>query len=118
MSDFAESQPKLFDLDLKALLNPAAAFEHPRAVVEDPDLTLNEKRAILAAWVSDACAIEAMPTLRVSPVGRIPVPVDDIFDALRDLDRYGADQYRDRLLLPRRSRRRRHRNREGQPSIN
>jgi hypothetical protein len=117
MSDFAKSPPKLFNLDLKPLLNPAAAFEHPRAVVEDPDLTLNEKRAILATWVSEACAIEAMSTLRDSPVGRIPVPVDDIFDALRDLDRYGADQHRDRSRR-RRSRRRRHRNREGQLSIN
>ena len=30
-------------------------FGHPSEVVEDPDLTLNEKRAILASWASDLC---------------------------------------------------------------
>jgi hypothetical protein len=32
--------------DLDALLHPCQAFEHPSNVVNDPDLTLNEKRAI------------------------------------------------------------------------
>ena len=53
-------------LDLDSLLHPAQAFDHPSAVVEDPDLTLNEKRAILASWASDACAIEAAPGLRLT----------------------------------------------------
>jgi hypothetical protein len=53
--------------DLDALLHPAQAFEHPSEVVNDSDLTLNEKRAILASWASDACAIEAVPTLRCLP---------------------------------------------------
>jgi len=34
-----------FDLD--ALLDPARAFAHPSDVVNDPDLTLREKRATL-----------------------------------------------------------------------
>jgi hypothetical protein len=51
------------------LLHPANAFEHPYEVVNDPDLTLNEKRAILASWASDACAIEAAPELRARPQG-------------------------------------------------
>ena len=34
--------------DLDTLLHPSQAFEHPSEVVRDPDLTLNEKRAILA----------------------------------------------------------------------
>ena len=50
--------------DLDALLHPAQAFEHPSDVVNDPDLTLDEKRAILATWASDACAIEAVPSCR------------------------------------------------------
>jgi hypothetical protein len=57
----ASRQTARFDFDLDDLLRPAQAFEHPRRVVEDPDLTLNEKRAILASWASDACAIEAAP---------------------------------------------------------
>jgi hypothetical protein len=52
------------DYDLNQLLHPAQAFAHPSEVVNDPDLTLNEKRAILASWASDACAIEAAPDLR------------------------------------------------------
>ncbi len=72
-----------FDLD--ALLHPAQAFDHPLDVVKDPDLTLSEKRAILASWASDACAVEAVPSLRSMP-GRIPVRFDDIMDALRQLD--------------------------------
>jgi hypothetical protein len=76
--------------DLQALLHPADAFAHPRDVVRDPDLTLNEKRAILASWASDACAIEAAPALRRAPDGRT-VRFDDVMDALRLLDRQAAD---------------------------
>jgi hypothetical protein len=74
-------------VDLDALLHPALAFEHPANIVSDPDLTLSEKRAILASWASDACAVEAAPALRHPPgAGRI-VQFDDIMDALRLLDR-------------------------------
>lgn len=74
-----------FDLD--NLLHPAHAFEHPSHVVNDPDLTLNEKRAILASWASDACAIEAAPGLRRAPSGKKPVRFDDVIEALRTLDK-------------------------------
>jgi hypothetical protein len=57
---------KPFDLD--DLLHPEQAFDHPHDVVNDTDLTLNEKRAILASWASDACAVEAAPALRQAPV--------------------------------------------------
>ena len=53
--------------DSNDLLHPAQAFEHPSHVLNDPDLTLNEKRAILASWASDACALEAAPHLRCAP---------------------------------------------------
>jgi hypothetical protein len=73
-------------VDLDSFLHPAQAFEHPSNVVHDPDLTLNEKRAILASWASDACAIDAAPTLRRAPGGKRPVLFDDVMDALRALD--------------------------------
>jgi hypothetical protein len=73
------------NFELDELLHPAQAFEHPSEVVNDPDLTLNEKRAILASWASDACAIEAAPELRQGP--KTPVRFDDIMDALRSLDK-------------------------------
>ena len=60
----------------------AKAFAHPMDVVRDRDLTLNEKRAILASWASDACALEAAPDLRVTTSGRV-VRWDDVMDALR-----------------------------------
>jgi hypothetical protein len=72
--------------DLTALLHPAQAFAEPMDVVNDPDLTLSEKRAILAAWASDSCAVEAVPALRCAP-GHAPVEFDDLMDALRLLDR-------------------------------
>jgi hypothetical protein len=78
-----------FDLD--TLLHPAGAFAHPADVLRDPDLTFNEKRAILASWASDACAIEAAPELRQAPGTARPVSFDDIMDALRLLDRQAGD---------------------------
>jgi hypothetical protein len=77
-----------FDLD--SILHPAGAFAHPMEVVRDLDLTFNEKRAILASWASDACAVEAAPELRTTPTGKT-VRWDDIMDALRLLDAPPAD---------------------------
>jgi hypothetical protein len=79
-----ESIGDKFDID--ALLHPARAFKHPMNVVRDADLTLNEKRAILAAWASDACALAAIPDLRHAP----SAPAwrfDDVMDALLALNR-------------------------------
>jgi hypothetical protein len=75
--------------DLDALLHPAQAFEHPMKVVDDSDLTLAEKRAILASWASDARAVEATPTLRQPPGTGRTIGFDDVMDALRALDRAG-----------------------------
>ena len=77
---------KRTNLDLDDLLHPAQAFLHPSEVLHDPDLTLNEKRAILASWASDACAIEATPALRQTP-GGTAVSFDDVMEALRERDR-------------------------------
>jgi hypothetical protein len=91
------------NFELDELLHPAQAFNHPSEVVNDPDLTLNEKRAILASWASDACAIEAVPELRTGP--KAPVRFDDIIEALRTLDKQAnGGRYRNPFGL--RSRRR------------
>jgi hypothetical protein len=81
------------DFNLDDLLHPAQAFEHPRHVVEDPDLTLNEKRAILASWASDACAMEAAPALRQAPGTTHPVRFDDVMEALRMLDHQARNHH-------------------------
>ncbi|MFO0993858.1 MAG: hypothetical protein U1E67_18215 [Hyphomicrobiales bacterium] len=74
-------------LGIANLLHPANAFSHPSDVLCDADLTLGEKRAILAAWASDAYAVEAAPSFRSAPGGAGPVPIDDIFEALSELDK-------------------------------
>jgi hypothetical protein len=87
----ASRQTARFDFDLDDLLHPAQAFEHPQHVVEDPDLTPNEKRVILASWASDACAIEAAPALRQAPGTRHPVRFDEVMNALRTLDQLAGN---------------------------
>jgi hypothetical protein len=73
------------DPDFEDLLHPACAFASPDEVLDDADLTLNEKRAILASWASDACAVESAPTARRAPNGQT-VTFDEIISALRKLD--------------------------------
>jgi hypothetical protein len=73
------------EVNLDDLLRPADAFSHPQEVVCDPDLSIDEKRAILASWASGVCAAEAIPALRKSPAG-VRVRFDDILDALKELD--------------------------------
>ena len=51
------------------MVYPSQVFERPSDVVNDPDLSMNEERAILASWASDACAIEAAPALRKIQTG-------------------------------------------------
>jgi len=78
-------------VDPDVLLHPACAFAHPRDVLIQDDLTINEKRAILASWASDACAVEAAPALRNAAAGNF-VAFDDIMDALRELDAQAHQQ--------------------------
>lgn len=71
----------------EALVEPGRVFPSPAAVVASPDLSREEKRAILASWASDAWAVESAPALRHCPglVGHT-VPLDDVLAALRALD--------------------------------
>ena len=72
--------------DFQALLHPGTVFEHPKDVVMHPSLTLAEKRAILASWASDASAIASCPALRAPEGLKMPVSIDDILQALCELD--------------------------------
>jgi hypothetical protein len=96
--------------DPDGFLHPAQAFGHPSNVLDDADLTLKEKRAILASWASDACAVEPAPDRRSNKLGS-QVLFDDIMEALRTLDRQvNGNRYR-RVLNPRRDLLRRNTNR-------
>jgi hypothetical protein len=95
------AQNATLDPDLEQLLHPAAAFDRPQDVVDDPDLTLNEKRAILSSWASDACAVESQPNLRLPPGARAAVTFDEIAEALRALDQPGGSQAHWKKRVPR-----------------
>jgi hypothetical protein len=68
------------DLDLALTV-----LGHPSDVVDNPRLSRQQKRAVLASWASDANAVPRVPTLRQLPDGSI-VKVDEILDALKALD--------------------------------
>lgn len=78
--------PETSDLALNRLFDPASFFDRPGDVLSAPGLELQEKRAILSSWASDACAVESMPALRKPPGVGNPVTFDEIMDALRSLD--------------------------------
>src|ERR1041385_6434772 len=65
----------------------APRFALPHEVIEDPSLSLAEKRAILAEWASDRWAVESRPTLRWLSGTAFPVTFSSIVDARRELDR-------------------------------
>ena len=72
--------------DFNALLHPGTVFEHPNDVVGHNGLTTAEKRAILASWATDASAIASCPSMR-SPAGlKQPVSIDEVLEALCELD--------------------------------
>ena len=77
--------------DLNHLLYPGEVFPHPMDVVADPDMSVQEKRAILASWASDVSNLAALPDCRdfaAAPVVRF----DDIIDALKQLDVESGDK--------------------------
>lgn len=71
---------------LPDLGRPSRSFKYPHHVVSDQSLGLDEKRAILAAWASDAHAVESFPTLRHLPGTPFPVTLSSIMDARLRLD--------------------------------
>ncbi len=72
--------------DLNALLHPGTVFDHPRDVVGHPSLSISRKRAILASWASDASAVASCPALRAPDGLKAPITIDEILEALRELD--------------------------------
>jgi hypothetical protein len=61
-------------------------FSDPQDILAHPALGTSDKRAILASWASDACAVENLPNWRKLPETGALVPLDDILDALQALD--------------------------------
>lgn len=86
----ATTEQQIHTLGLRAArerwLRPAVGFQHPRDVLQDPELDLADKRAVLASWLSDASAVQDQPQLRWLLGTPEPVHVDDIREALLRLD--------------------------------
>jgi hypothetical protein len=68
------------------LLHPETAFDHPKDVVAHLHLSIADKRAILASWASDGSAIVWHPALRAPPELRALITIDEILEALPELD--------------------------------
>jgi hypothetical protein len=74
-------------VDLNAILHPGSVYKHPGDVVQDPTITIGEKRAILASWASDAASVASNPVLREFPGSHCRVTIDEVLEALSALDR-------------------------------
>ena len=67
------------------LSRKSRTFTHPVEVMDDQELTLADKRSLLASWASDALAVEDAPSLRRLASGAV-VCVDEVIAALKSLD--------------------------------
>jgi hypothetical protein len=76
---------------LERCLRPAVGFAHPRDVLKDPLLSVEEKRAVLASWASDASAVQDQPTMRWLLGAIEPVSLDEVREALQRLDETEVD---------------------------
>lgn len=76
------------DVEFENFIHPGTRYDHPRDVVRDPSLSLQEKRALLSSWASDASAISSFPSVRAPAGLRSPVSIDEILEALCALDRH------------------------------
>ncbi len=65
---------------------PVSRILHPFDIARHPSMEPEVKRAILASWASDRYAVKDRPALRKPPDARDPIPVDEVFAALRALD--------------------------------
>lgn len=79
--------------NLKKPYGTVRRFAFPHEVVEDPSLSIAEKRAILSEWASDASAVESFPTLRLLRGTSFPVTFSAVMDARDQLDREVAESF-------------------------
>jgi len=69
-----------------AVLMRGMQLRRPIDVVKSRSLSVDDKRAILAAWASDFYAVDSKPALRQLPGTDEPVSIDEVQIALRELD--------------------------------
>ncbi len=76
------ARSETFDLQ-KALLNPAAVFGAPKAIVEDARLTREQKLRLLEQWEHDALSLavaegEGMSGGEESMLGRVRLAINAV----------------------------------------
>jgi hypothetical protein len=96
-------QPNQSGSPMPAQSCAVSIYTHPDDVPNDPTLTMAEKRALLASWISDARAVENAPALRRLDSGAV-VDIDAILRVLVSLDEVAADRGDDRKQAPPRRR--------------
>lgn len=64
----------------------ASHYESTDDVLNDARLSIDEKRVILSSWASDIHVVESHPELRGIPGIPYKLRLDDILEALRQLD--------------------------------
>jgi hypothetical protein len=66
--------------------HPASHYNSPHDVLNDAQLSTDEKRVILSSWASDMYVVESRPALREIPGIPHRLRLDDILAALKQLD--------------------------------
>jgi hypothetical protein len=79
LNDLEETSPRGADVPFSSIL------QRPDEVLGNPEMTREEKRALLASWASDARAVPGLPSMRRLEDGSL-IDVDEILQALKALD--------------------------------
>ena len=69
-----------------SFFHPVSHYDSPDGVLNDPELSTDEKRVILSSWASDMYVVESQPALREIPGMPHKLRLDDILSALKQLD--------------------------------
>ncbi|MFJ6322159.1 MULTISPECIES: hypothetical protein [unclassified Rhizobium] len=69
-----------------AVLMPGMQLRRPMDVLRSPSISVDDKRAILAAWASDFYAVDSKPAFRQLPGLDELISIDEIQSALKELD--------------------------------
>src|ERR1700739_2394231 len=69
-----------------SFFHPVSDYDPPGSVLNDPELSTDEKRVILSSWASDMYVVESHPALREIPGIPHRLRLDDILAALKTLD--------------------------------
>jgi hypothetical protein len=69
-----------------SFFHPVSHYDSPEGVLNDPELSTDEKRVTLSSWASDMYVVESHPALREIPGIPHRLRLDDILAALKQLD--------------------------------